>query len=306
MLNTISRVEAYAQSRDARGGIQTGFHLFDAFTDGLQSGLILFGGQANSGKTALMMQMCWQSSLDPTNNVYNIYFSLDDPATDTLPRIIACDQRLPINTVKFPKRITNTRELGKRNLGLRRLRGNISHFKIYDQLDGTSIEFIADTIQRHKVELEAAGDDRQLCIWIDGFHEIDCDGFQEENARQSYLARALDNLSQQYECPVICSAEFKKFENPNRRPTLGDFKGAVKLVYKSKLCCLCYNEVGVKKETAKCFHVRDGIIGKQPILEVDFAKNKLSSFKGNLYYKFFPEMSHLEEIPMSAIGEFKN
>lgn len=305
MLDIIDNVEEYSKRRGEQGGILTGFPLFDWATDGLQPGLTLFGGQANSGKTGVMMQMAWACSRIESNNAYALYFSLDDPSFDTIPRVIACDQQLPINSVRFPGRNDNKKEKWKRQLGVKRLRDNIKHFKVYDQNQGSSIDFIVETVKQHVINLEAAGDGRRLVIFIDGFHEIDTEGDLDANSKQEFLAKALDKLSNKYMCPVVCSCELKKYDNPHKKPSLADFKGAVKLIYKSKLCCVVYNEVGIKKDAAKCFHVREGVQGKQPVLELDFCKNKFTSFKGNLYYKFFPEMSYLEEIPRDEVGDYK-
>ena len=43
---------------------------------------------------------------------------------------------------------------------------------------------------------------------------------------------------------------------------------------------------------------------KQPVLELHFAKNKISSFKGRLFYEFYPELSRLEEPDEDSIRRY--
>ena len=60
---------------------------------------------------------------------------------------------------------------------------------------------------------------------------------------------------------------------------------------------LCYNEVGLRGESAQVFWEQDGINEKRPLLEVKVGKNKLSSYKKRMFFEFVPEMSYLREVP---------
>jgi hypothetical protein len=73
-----------------------------------------------------------------------------------------------------------------------------------------------------------------------------------------------------------------------------------KLAYALKAVGLVYNELHDKRNLS-CTHWLDKVEGEQepvrrPILEVEWAKNKISGFKGNQYLKFHDELAYLEEI----------
>lgn len=289
--------------------MSTGFPLLDQYTEGFQPGLILVGGQSNSGKTALLSQIAWQMATHSKNNAYVLFFSLDDMAFDVLPRIIACDQRIPINAVKIPKKYDDDPDISeKREVGVKRLIDHVKHFKIYDQVNGQNdIKFIEETIKRHLVELEAVGDNRRMAVFIDNFYDVDADvpeARASNNAKYEYIAEELDRMAQVYQIPVVCSAEFRKL-NGNKRPTLDDIRETVKVVYKSKLILLVYNEVGLKGENASVYFTTEDTINKQPVLEVHFAKNKFTSFKQRLFYHFYPAYSYLEEVAAGNLRHYQ-
>ena len=56
-----------------------------------------------------------------------------------------------------------------------------------------------------------------------------------------------------------------------------------------------YNDVSKNSEAANIFYYMEGSEEKQPILELDWAKNKKSSFKQKTFYSFVPEYSRLSE-----------
>mgnify|MGYP002514940018 CR=1 FL=1 len=93
----------------------------------------------------------------------------------------------------------------------------------------------------------------------------------------------------QYNIPLVCTAEMKKI-NGDRRPILDDIRECVKIKYEAKAIILVYNEVHYKGESSEIFFNRNGYMMKQPVLELHFAKNKISSFKGRLFYEFYPEL----------------
>lgn len=78
----------------------------------------------------------------------------------------------------------------------------------------------------------------------------------------------------------------------------------VKIKYEAKAIILVYNEVHYKGEASEIFFHREGYQMKQPVLELHFAKNKISSFKGRLFYEFYPELSRLEEPDADSIRRY--
>ena len=79
--------------------------------------------------------------------------------------------------------------------------------------------------------------------------------------------------------------------NANRRPVLDDLKDSTVLVYEASVTFIVYNDVSANKNNAKIFQQRLDSDEKEPILEIDWAKNKKSSYKGRTFCYFKPDYS---------------
>jgi replicative DNA helicase len=281
----------------------------DAF-DGLQPGLIIVAGAANVGKSALCMQLSWriayanqkvEEGVRPSK-AYVIYFSLDDNATEILPRVVALEENIPINVVKAPVKFEDERPdlISRRANGVKKLKGMLNYFKVVDSTQGTSIEFIEETIRKHHFELQSRDETYKLVVVVDNFHDITVDGMNfrdNDTAKFTYISDKLSKICTQFDIPVICTAELRKL-NGTRRPIVDDVRESGKIAYEAKAIMLCYNEVGLRGEAASIYFNRgeaEFANYKQPVLEVKVGKNKYSSYKGRLFYNFYPESSLLRE-----------
>lgn len=307
MLQTIEYVDQYAWNKGKIGGLDWGIKAFNDAFDGLQPGLIMIAGQANIGKSALCMNLAWTISKanretkgkEKPHKAYVLYFSLDDNATELLPRFIAIDQKIPINVVKSPMKYQDdVTYMTRRQMGINALKEAIKYFKIIDSTQGSSIQFIEEQAKRHKLQLQMVDESYKLVLIIDNFHDITVDGqsFRNENSKYDFIAGELSKICTQLDIPIICTAEFRKL-NGNRRPTVDDVRETVKIAYEAKAIMLCYNEVSLRGEAANIYWQRPDVEYKQPVLEVKVGKNKYSSFKNRIFFEFIPEMSYLKEVP---------
>ena len=315
MLASITTMDKYCLSKGTLGGLSWGSPSLDKAFDGLQPGLILVAGAPNTGKSALCLQMGWQIAFanelkteETPYKAYVLYFSLDDNTTELLPRLIALDQKIPINVVKAPTKYQEmTKQIERRALGVEKLKNSLDKFKIIDSTKGTSIEYIANEIERHYVALKSEDEDYKLVVIIDNFHDITTTSIrnsENDNARFDYICDKLSGLATIYDLPIICTAEFRKL-NGARRPIMDDVRSTTKIGYEAKAILLCYNEVGLKGEEASIYWELSGSEFKMPVLEVKVGKNKYSSYKGRLFYNFRPEMSRLEEATQEDIEKYR-
>jgi len=311
MLETIDRVDEYCKNRGRLGGLDWGMQSLNKAFDGLNPGLILVAGSPNTGKSAFCLQVAWNVALanqniipgERPNKAYSLYFSLDDNVTELLPRIIAMDQDIPINVVKAPAKYEDERPdlVARRAAGINALKRALPYFKMLDSTQGTSIEFIEEQIRRHHLELQSRDEAYKLVVFIDNFHDITVDqiSFRDNaNAKFEHISNELSRICTQYDIPIICTAELRKL-NGARRPIVDDVKESGKIAYEAKAILLCYNEVGIKGESANIYFVRaeqEFASFKQPVLEVKVGKNKYSSYKGRMFYYFYPEKSQLREV----------
>lgn len=279
-------------------GLKSGWKSIDGALDGgIKSGFYIVAGESNIGKTIFVSQLAWQIA-ENNDDVYVMDFSLDDPMPDKISRVVASGNKVLINSVKTPLSFTEyPLMLARRMEGLNKLRANSNKYKIYDATFGTDIETIEKEIQRVKINLEASNNaDKQIAVFIDSFHDLTTSvhpNFQDKQ-KYDYLAQRCADIAIQYDIPLICSGELRK-QNGNMRPMTDALRESVKIKYEAKAILLCHNDVHYKGEGAEVYFNRSDSPLKQPVLEIHFAKNKFSSFKGRIFFESYPEMSRLEE-----------
>lgn len=320
MLEMIEYVDKYSWEKGSLGGLDWGMESFNRAFDGLRPGLIMIAAGPNVGKSALCLQLGWKiaeankfiTERTP-EKAYVLYFSLDDNATEILPRVVAMDQSIPINSVKSPKKYEDsgqTELLRRRALGIQRLKENIDTFKLIDGAQGTSIEHIERTIDRHIEQLKTREEEQyKLVVFIDNFHDISVErrlNGNDEQSRWVYIAEQLSRLCTIHDLSIVCTAELRKL-NGDRRPRMEDLRESIKLEYEAKAILGCYNEYGLKGEAASIFFESSDENGesiKRPILEVKVLKNKFSDYKRRMYFSFSPELSRLEDISIDLCNVF--
>lgn len=306
MLSTIEAVEEYSWTRGELGGLDWGFDSLNKAFEGLNTGVHLVAGQSNIGKSSFMLQLAWQvaqsnqvPSKERPRKAFVLYFSLDDNNNELLPRLVAIDQRIPINVVRFPKKYKdNVVYMDKRQAGVEQLRESVDYINMMDVNMGSDIEYIEETMEKYHVELQKVDPAYQLVVFIDNFHDITIGDeklrSRTGNEKYDHIADQLTKIATKYDCPIVCTAEFRKL-NGNRRPGVDDIRETTKIVYEAKAIMLCYNEVSIRGQQATVHWTRPDNPNKQPVYEVHVGKNKYSSFKGRAFFEFIPEMAFCRE-----------
>lgn len=292
---------------EKRSGLDTGFQsLNKAFDGGIKPGFIIIGGDSNVGKTIMLSQLVYQIA-NNNEHVYVMDFSLDDPMDDKIPRVVASHSRVPINIIKNPSKFTdNPMVLARRLKGINDLRLSISKYRIYDATFTSNIEDIEEEIKRVKIELDSVGrGDDQIVVAIDNFHDLTSNKKIKNEEKYDYLAQYCADLAIRHNLVLICSGELRK-PNGQMRPTADSIRESVKIKYEAKAILLCHNDVHYRGEGAEVFFQRTDKEGKQPVLEIHFAKNKMSSFKGRLFFEQYPEMSRLEEADEESVKRYSS
>lgn len=308
MSRSIETVREYCASRGELGGMNWGFETLNKAFEGLNTGVHLIAGQSNIGKSALCMQLAWQIAKSNTEvtpqrpkKAFVLYFSLDDSLNELLPRFIAIEEKVPINLVRFPSKPENNTDpvlMERRESGWRKLQESVFNIAMVDVNEGSSVEYIEKKIEEYVTMLAQYDETYQIVVVIDNFHDItvDAKGYQEENARFDHISDQLSKICTRFDCPMICTAEFRKL-NGNRRPTVDDIKQSGKILYEAKAVLLSYNEVSLRTDQANIFWENDRDGRKMPVYEMQVAKSKFGSFKGRIFFEFVPHMSYFREVP---------
>jgi replicative DNA helicase len=308
MWNTIDEFENKAWSQKNKG-LTTGWKTIDdAFDGGVHPGFIIIGGESNIGKTAFLSQLAWQISVSNGDKVFVMDFSLDDAMADKLSRIAASAGKVIINAVKTPLNYSQyPLMLVRRKNALINIRKNISNYRAYDATFSTYIEDIEAEIENKLIYFKSNNIDKQLVVCIDNFHDLNTKNKPNMSDKEKYdfMAQWCADIAIKYDIIMICTGEFKKL-NGVRRPVPDDLRESVKIKYEAKAILLVYNEVHYKGENSNIYFMKSNNPFKQPIFEVHFAKNKFNTFKGRVFFEFYPEMARMEECDPTTQKNFTN
>lgn len=310
-----------------------GYPMIEKHLEGVESGMYLFSGESNSGKSAAMMNIMKDMCSCEENNLFGIYYSLDDSKHEIIPRIIAMEQSIPIGVASKPKRYQDLIDLAmeqevsndntelyrqyleKREIGLNKLKSESNKFLIEDADKIKTSSDIKNHIKMVKTFLKTYYTERgevekankmNVIIAIDALNDIKLDPkvygrIRKEDASEE-IAKFVKDLSVEFDIVVFASTHLRKL-NGNRRPTLDDLREANTLVYEASVVWLVYNDVSKNKMGASIYWNNNGEHG--PILEMDWAKNKKSSYKGRTFNKFSPNLSQIRECSQSEMEAFE-
>ena len=293
---------------------------FPSFTKGLEGwspGFYTFAAQPNAGKTALMLNVLEDLCTTESNKLFGIYFSLDDSKNKVIPRVVAMRETIPISVVSKPTRykemINNGHEdtllfneyLNKRKAGLESLKADSNKMVIFDSTEIKTYTQLYDTIKNVYMYVKAQDEEANIVVAIDSLKDIVLDDIKlDQSERIAEVARRVKDISIEFNCIVLSSMHLRKV-NSNRRPTLDDLREANTLEYELDMCFLVYNDVSRNKQAAKIFRYEDEAdTEKKPVIEIDWAKNKLSSYKGVTFCNFSPEYNKCVEVNEQAAEQY--
>ncbi len=295
----ILRFEEECWERDGLLGFKLPWAYLTERLDGIQNGLYLVGGLSNIGKTTFMLQMALGLAMT-NDDVFVLYFSIDDSNKKVIPRLVASLVNMPINWIANPKQYITHSQMTDAEKKTRTAKRQEGISKIYqlaknsmsvkDASSGHSIEYIDHTISVYQ---EITG--KKVAVFIDNFHKITTKQYaNDQRTKYTYLSETVKRLVNKYDVPVVCTVELRKL-NHNGRPELDDIKESVDIIYDSDCIFLLHNDFHSKQGSTKLTFQDPVTFQDMPILEVSVAKNKLSGFKGRDYFRLYPNMAKVEE-----------
>lgn len=318
---TVSQYDEFDEAAWAKGsGFSCpNFPLFDKYMEGLESGLYMFAGESNSGKSAFLMNLMFDFCTHQDNNLFGIYFSLDDTKNEIIPRLISMRESIPISVGSKPSRYQEAMEEGredsaafseyleKRENGLAYLKSLNKQFKIEDSNKITCGEQILDYLKKLKIYLNTHAPEKKIIAAIDSISDITFvyPGFEKMTDKQKgdYIAKQVKTWAINLDIPILGSLHLRKIEQ-NRRPVISDVKESGRYVYEASALFLVHNDVGKNKQSATVYNPDESTGEKLPIIEIDWAKNKKSSYKGRTYHYFTPNFSSVTECSEEASKRF--
>jgi DNA primase catalytic core len=285
------------------------FPLFVKKMDGIQNMFYILAGDTNLGKTTLLLNLA-MDMLQSNDNLFILFFSIDDSLGQLLPRIVSLNTGVPINAIANPKYKIKLREdlpeeekeklLRLRGEEIEKLKSMSNRFAIKEESEAKRIEQLSKYIKIYKKLSEG----KQLVVFIDNLHRLT--SYKKAETRELYMmiSDQLKYWKNQYDIPVIATAELRK-TNTVKRPIGDDIKETKDLQFDADFVGLLYNDYYKNPNTTLKFvrnvNAEDAY---GPVVELNVIKNKTSSFKSRLYYKFYPEISKFVECTENERQEY--
>ena len=290
-----------------------GYPQMENHLEGVETGLYLFAGESNSGKSALMMNITKDMCSYRPNKLFGVYYSLDDSKQEIIPRIIAMEQQIPIAAASKPKRFENmiadcdndnaalySSYLEKRLFGLDKLKKESNLFKVEDS---TKIKNSTD-LKNHMIKLQtfvkSIDPEMNIIVAIDSINDVRPDPkefgkIDSSTKKIEEVSKFIKQLTVDLDIMIFASTHLRKL-NGNRRPTTDDLKESNTLLFEASVVWLIFNDVSKNKGGADIYWNDSNVEGnKGAIIEIDWGKNKKSSYKGRTFTKFMPNFSLCKE-----------
>jgi len=270
-----------------RDGSLLGFRLnkfskLEKNIDGLQTGLYIIGAETNVGKTAFLTNL-FLDVLESNPETIGMYFSLDDSKDVIINRLLGIISNLELNQVQRKQDNPTDQQILKNAYDKLITFARSRRIHIKDLSEVTHINHLEVVIREFANE--------NLFVGIDGLFNLEVDrnggGIREENVER---AEKLKTLVDTYNIPIICTGELRKKtkdEGKNKRPSVSDIMETGKFGYNANVVWLLSPE---SFDATKINFNKDN-------LKLDYAKNKLSHFKGYQDIIFRKNKGIVEENP---------
>lgn len=323
-INNLLAIKDYQEDPDVTSNINLGddMSVFNAAMDGDISGKVIFvGGGSNVGKTALLVNLIWRMAKF-NDNICIPFLSIDDSAKEILPRLACTDAAyrayyngdmslfnlLNINKFAKPTLYSDAPAIygsimEERDIFYKQMLEYSREEKmtLYDSTDGRSITFIETIIRNYREKYP----NRRIIFVLDNFHLVQLDSDISGREKYQMLSAELKSIVVKYNATIISTVEYTKMPL-DQKPDNNNIAESVSLVYDSNMIWHGFNELhGLKDKATAYFYGGHNDDYKYPLIEFGCGKNKISSFKGNDYFKFYPDKSFYMEISEDTFKSIK-
>lgn len=316
VLKGIVTLQEQEESGETIPIIKTGFDEFDKLVP-IPSGeaFILVASVPNASKTTSLIN--WGlNSLKADDNTMVIAHTIDDSRNVYYNRFVACDCRVNMNWLKNPLYYLDEDMRKKRRDSYNIVTDFIRQDRLIvkDVTHGNSIEYHEKLVRYYRDKYP----NRNILVFCDNFHKLTTElGYTESKVKFEYISGRQKSLTTKYGVVEINTVEQKK-ENMYEKPTdPNGIRETGALQYDANLIIYIWNDINARREGADLvfdsktmeldpdngYYYREE---KKPIAEWLILKNKLSSFKGSLFFKLHPELAVIEPISKKEVDVIVN
>lgn len=312
-------IKQYQEAEDAHIEYNFGdeYRIFNNALNGdLKQKLILLGASANVGKSSMFVNLSWNLA-NLNDNVISIYLTIDDSAKEILPRIICYDMvkrayhsnrelfdLLNINKIARPYLYKDSIEYDslvmEREISYKRLfsLSDKDKYVLLDSEDGKTLEFIQSLVKHYTERYP----EKHVFLFLDNIHLVSVPQYEEGRMKYKYLSHELKSLCVKHNITLIGTVEYRKLP-VGVKPSNADIAEANSFEYDANAIIHMYSELHSKRDESNLFHWSSDYSMKIPVVEAYFGKNKISSFKGNLWLKSWPDKAYFTEMTDQAMRD---
>jgi len=247
--------------------------------DGIRPGFYVVGAETNTGKTAFLCNLTLDL-LDSNKDIAGLYFSLDDNRDVILNRFLSILTEVPLDLVQKPQKTEWHKMMLMTGYDALNLLAKEKRLFVRDSSEIESIENLELEIKRRM--------NRNLFVVIDGLYNLDVGDIRDQRKEAIEKANKLKNLADIYRIPVICTGELRKKDLKSivdKAPTVHDLMETGKFAYNANLVLLIY------PDNFEAYDRED-----EPILNLKYAKNKLSHYRRIDSLKFTRNTGQIKEM----------
>ena len=321
VVSALTDVYERAALNENRVGLATGWPIFDDKMRGLPKfdKFIALPGKPNHGKSLFLDNMAWRVVEHNPKDTLVVYHTADDSLYERHSRIIASKFEVPSEFFEVPKFYLNHPEkcveMGCPNFEQVFLQGRawLDQFMEEERLIVADVNLIAPTfpaLGRWVMDLRKRFPDKNILVIEDNFHLLEMPGYDPGEAKVAASSHYIKHLCTQQQVTVVGSMELTKGDMaPGKRGAMDAAKGSSAIPYDINAQWFIYNDVADFPEDAQIRwedseHQEAVTSGSgcsyavntfKPILELVCNKNKISGWKGTIFFKMWPESGHLEE-----------
>lgn len=263
--------------------------------------------------TGLMAAMALQLARNEDNNALVIFHTIDDTVPQFTTRLVCqyAQELMPnitLNMIKNPngfasaKRINAARQYGYQEIKKLVQQGRLIVRGGEQGKGANTLSFAQEMIRYYKKMFP----DKRIIYFLDNFHRLRDFANMDERLRFKALSNATKDMAKKENIPVWATMEYNKAGAWDGRPTNNSIAESAAMEYDANVIVHIYNDLHHKGDDADLFFWRTDAEGrryKAPRIELIFGKNKISSFKGKLYFDFHTEQSRYIPVPASMVQQ---
>jgi hypothetical protein len=263
----------------------------------------------------------WRIAEDPRNkDVMVVFHTADDSLYERQSRILGSRFNLPSELFETPKYYLDHPEL-TREKGIDDFEAVLSRARCWlrrlfeeERLIVADINGIAPTfpaLGRYVTDIRKKFPEKNIIVLEDNFHLLEMPGFGKDagEAKIAAASHFMKQLCTGQQVTVLATMELPKSSlERGKRPYYTNVKGTGAIPYDVNANWGCHNDMADMGDEAAIFwedtehqqQVQSAGVDymestRMPVLEVIVDKNKISGFKGTLFFKMWPLSGRIEE-----------